>query len=84
MQEEKIILEYNETQHCFHNNFFSGGKLDKPLFSFGWKPICLIPQKYAVPSKDNGFDKLIESCVLHKLSFEDVYKKIIYFLIENE
>lgn len=84
MSKGTILLEYNEKQKCFHNNFCDKtGKFDHPLFSNNWKPICIIPEKFVTSRFDDGYDDLIQECMKNSYPFETVYSKIISFMAQH-
>lgn len=82
----KLLLEYNEAQQCFHYNAFEETTLqfEKPLFTFGWKPICFISEHLAVDKKDKGFGKLLNKLADGKHSYQQIFEEVIKFIVVND
>lgn len=78
---EVWTLEYNEKEHQFHyNNSCEKGEFRQALFSFGWMPVCLIPDCY---STDKEFGDLLNKICDKKLSYQDAVKSVYAWFSEK-
>ena len=81
---DKYMVEYNETQELFHLNPFNEYTNDweKPLFSYGWRPICIANCK-----TDESLSKLLTFLDMHQMkkrSFEKVAVEVYDYLVRND
>lgn len=80
MEDNQLLLEYNERQECFHINTrdtYHGGRWDHELYSNGWHPICLIDKEVFLSS---SYDRLISRLSCKGYSLDYVMDKIVDFL----
>ena len=76
------LLEYNEKSFAFHNNYLSGDKtgFGTPLFSNGWKPVCIIPPSVCI---DSEFEIFTETLSEKQLPYEAVVEKVVVWIMNK-
>lgn len=81
----KYLLEYNEEQGSFHYNSLNpDGTWDQKVNSYGWVPICIITEKYAVEKDDNGFGDIMNRLAKKHSPVEAVYDQIYRFFLNDD
>lgn len=74
-----FLLEYNREQGFHYNTVLAQeGKFVSPLFSYGWLPVCVIPDAFHhYPELDVLLSKLQEA----KASYEKVVNVIVLWVM---
>lgn len=76
-----ILLEYHQKQG-FHNNTIicNEGRFNSPLFSYGWKPVCIIPDRLKY---DPAFEALIDKLEAELPEYETVVHEIVFWVMKT-
>lgn len=86
MKKDLIIFEYRESEgrgepcQMHYNNIHEDGTTDAPIFSNGYRPVAIVPTNLIASEKWGDF---VDGIGKKKLSYEDVFKKTIDWLIKN-
>lgn len=81
MNNELVLLEYEEATGCFHYNTLSNGEMDYPIFSNGYKPVTVIRRGVAT---DRGFHALICDVIRNRYPYKDVVEKVVLWALNNQ
>lgn len=76
-----VLLEYEESSGCFHYNTVTDGKMDYPIFSYGYMPVTIMHRKVA---QNKGFHALICDVIRNRYPYEDVVKKVALWALNNQ
>ena len=81
MNNDLVLLEYEETTGCFHYNTLDGEVMEYPIFSNGYKPITVMRRKTA---QDRGFHALICDVIRNRYPYKDVVEKVALWALNNQ
>lgn len=76
----KFVLEYNEQQHLFHNNYLHplSHKFTQAVNSFGWRPIAVLSDDWFLA--DETIDALELECMKKEYTFDKAADLILRYL----
>ena len=76
-----ILLEYNEKQG-FHHNYAipCQHRFSSPLFTFGWYPVCVIPDALLHDPDYESLTDRLEAC---HADYQTVTHEVIYWLMNK-
>ena len=78
-----FLLEYNEEHGWFHYNYLDkGDEWHNFLFSYGWRPVSVIPENIATENKDFGFGDLLNDLTEKGYTYEKVCNAVYKFLLK--
>lgn len=80
MNNDLVLLEYEESTGCFHYNVLFNGEMDYPIFSNGYKPVTVMRRNVAV---DKGFHALICDVIRNKYPYKDVVEKVTVWALNH-
>lgn len=76
-----ILLEYSDTQYCFHNNYKeTTGQFHNELFVNGYRPITIIDEKRL--DEDEYLEAIMDYICDNKHSFEEAARQILFYLLQ--
>lgn len=81
MENELVLLEYEESSGCFHYNTMFNGGMDYPIFSNGYRPVTIMNRRVAV---DKGFHALICDVIRNRYPYKDVVEKVVLWALNNQ
>lgn len=81
MNNDLVLLEYEESSGCFHYNIQYDGKMDYPIFSNGYMPVTLMHRKVA---QNRDFNAIICDVIRNKYPYKEVVEKVALWALNNQ
>ena len=80
MNNDLVLLEYEQTSGCFHYNTLTDGKLDAPVCTQGYMPVTIMNRNIA---HDRGFNDIICDVIRQRYPYPVVVEKVALWALNN-
>lgn len=81
----KYLLEYSESQGCFHYNYKeTTGQFHNELFVNGYRPITIIDEETLNEGDDAILYSIMDRAMREKYPYEKAAGEILFFLMSQK